>query len=1360
MATVLHSSPYIHNHHRRKNQRRMKKRRLSIQAIFAAKDEPQPQGHRNYKTLPRSFAAYAHEYAHYDDATTIPTPDSSDSSFLLDDDPFADLSGGPKLDAPSPMSKRPTFRPRPSLPSLDTLAKMNVVVPPKVRRGHVGAGLPAEPWDLEHSVPNSATSATFLDLSDEDEEAPRLVHSPTALKADPLPLPPPPVPSKSPVPPPTTEEQPPAQDDDDDASDDALAYVAFAALGGLADADDEHGAALTRSLSVELGRTSSDSGDAPPELSFSSSTDAGEPESELSYTHSRGSSSASSSTSGSASASASVPTSPKTRDAQRRRRFRKSSLVGDVLRFAPASPPGAPGASAGADEVREAEGMDIDLNTGGDLDLDLDDMDMDMDMDMEFGGREVEEEEVGVGGEEEEEAEEDDADADALTPAELDAALNRLSTANDLGHEPLDGVGVGVAFPSAYPLREWNGALELDLGREVEMETEGPRYAASHAIMRSPERYSDASPPFSTPYDTPFSTPYDSASASSPESTSSAPGGFDFGWLPGERGSASTSGSEFEYDGSGSSGREFEYDDEVEEDGDAPMHIHVHANAHAPPPSASAMYSDDELSRSFTFPARPEFGYDGYGGGGGGLEYADAEDDAHAHAPPPTPAPVSAPASAMYSDDELSRSFTFPTRAAHAHAHLAAPDKDKDKDSEDPEPGTSAGTIRASARVGRPMSMVRDRRFWAAGEGGEGEGEVDGSGWEEGRRGEAGGSRGGGAFAGGGGGGGGAGRARSAGRGGDDGYPSSGGWAGGGGDDDDEDERRRKSSFSTPSSSSSSDSEEEEEDEEDDYGEPSASVVPKPAAAAADTGNDANSEDDDIPLAQRIPSALVAQRTIRRKVREEREERRRERGARRALRGGEGARSRQTTLRPAGAGDAAQSPLAVASSSREAARQAEASLQRARTRTQTLPGNGPGAPNAAVDDLTKKLQSMQSSQAERQRALTINTAAAAPASVGRERILSPSPARVSESVSPPARGVRAVRSFHRPATAGAAPPLEVPLPADAEARVRRSTTTRRAVDDSRLHRGDAHQGAKARALTMPAPRADAPPASPLLPQQPAPNKLTKAPPPAQEVRAGRASGEMVRVGRVSGEMVRSPEGGLATPPQAHRHAASRSQGTLTRVFIGDMQRFNMVDIGPATSAKHVLAMVEEQGSLKGWVGTGGWMVWEIAQDFGMERPIRSFELLADVQASWNKDKMVNTFVIKLTPLAPILSRSNIPTSSPTFSGYVDWEIKRGKWTKRYLRLREHSLWLCKRENGKDEVFLCSLSNFDAYNVTRLHKAPKPFVFAVKSTDNLSFFENTADYLHIFACNPRDGDKWVEKILHARSYVLHQERNVF
>jgi hypothetical protein len=41
----------------------------------------------------------------------------------------------------------------------------------------------------------------------------------------------------------------------------------------------------------------------------------------------------------------------------------------------------------------------------------------------------------------------------------------------------------------------------------------------------------------------------------------------------------------------------------------------------------------------------------------------------------------------------------------------------------------------------------------------------------------------------------------------------------------------------------------------------------------------------------------------------------------------------------------------------------------------------------------------------------------------------------------------------------------------------------------------------------------------------------------------------------------------------------------------------------------------------------------------VERPIRHYERLGDVQASWNKDKLVNMFVVKLTPLAPLLARS-------------------------------------------------------------------------------------------------------------------------
>jgi len=210
-----------------------------------------------------------------------------------------------------------------------------------------------------------------------------------------------------------------------------------------------------------------------------------------------------------------------------------------------------------------------------------------------------------------------------------------------------------------------------------------------------------------------------------------------------------------------------------------------------------------------------------------------------------------------------------------------------------------------------------------------------------------------------------------------------------------------------------------------------------------------------------------------------------------------------------------------------------------------------------------------------------------------------------------------------------------------------------------------------------------------------------------------------------------------------------------RIFVGDLQRFNMVEVGGSTSAQDVVGVLERQGELDG----NGWMLFELAQDFGMERPIRSFELLSDVTNSWDTEKTVNLLVLKRTRLAPLLALSAMPTSSPTYRGYIECEVKRGKWSKRWMELREHSLWLSKRDSMKDETFLCKLSNFDVYSVTRVQKSPKPFVFAVKSTDNLAFFENTADYLHTFSCKEKEGLEWMSNILLARSYILHKERHV-
>ena len=161
---------------------------------------------------------------------------------------------------------------------------------------------------------------------------------------------------------------------------------------------------------------------------------------------------------------------------------------------------------------------------------------------------------------------------------------------------------------------------------------------------------------------------------------------------------------------------------------------------------------------------------------------------------------------------------------------------------------------------------------------------------------------------------------------------------------------------------------------------------------------------------------------------------------------------------------------------------------------------------------------------------------------------------------------------------------------------------------------------------------------------------------------------------------------------------------------------------------------------------------------------------------------MSAFLVKKSTLATILSvriffrgacthtdtfyKQAVPTSSPKCGSFVRWESKKGKWSKRWLELKEHGLWLSKSEvgalqmlphyftkercvQGKAEEFLCSLSGFDAYFVTRIHKAPKPFVFAVKSTEPISLFENTADYVHVFACSEENGRKWIEAILLAR-----------
>ncbi|THH31244.1 hypothetical protein EUX98_g2953 [Antrodiella citrinella] len=515
----------------------------------------------------------------------------------------------------------------------------------------------------------------------------------------------------------------------------------------------------------------------------------------------------------------------------------------------------------------------------------------------------------------------------------------------------------------------------------------------------------------------------------------------------------------------------------------------------------------------------------------------------------------------------------------------------------------------------------------------------------------------------------------SGGGGGDYSYGSSGGGHGGGRDGDDRRNRRPpvRTSFNAERDS------EETSDSEDDYGfeEPSAKtrVAPPPRSAACEEQR--SETDDDVPLARQIPTALKAQKTIRRQVRDENDMRRKKRAESKA--------SSSVTVIPQvqpqpqaqqprsrGYGSFNQESSALADA-REALRATPSpNKPTTRTRTKTLPSNSVNPFSAT--DLRAKL-------------MGISGFGSGKHSQQPSQELAPHPPMQFRAPPEPtanegSRTLRPQRSFHRSRATESEhdPTAPPPVPLDANVKLGRSTTSN----------------------------------GPHVPVSPTQHRR-----------------------RVPAHILAPPSPSPASPLRGSRDYVPVSATTAAAAAETDV----------ATARVHMR------------VAKAGWMVWEICHDFGMERPVRSFELLTSVSGSWVADKTTNTFMAKMTTLAPLLSRIAVPTSSPKFSGYVQHEYKRGKWQKRWLELREHSLWLSKKESGKDQVCLCSLHNFDAYTVTRVQKAPKGYVFAIKSTDNLSFFEDTSDYMHLFSCGEKEGANWLEKILLARSYVLYQDRNV-
>ena len=429
------------------------------------------------------------------------------------------------------------------------------------------------------------------------------------------------------------------------------------------------------------------------------------------------------------------------------------------------------------------------------------------------------------------------------------------------------------------------------------------------------------------------------------------------------------------------------------------------------------------------------------------------------------------------------------------------------------------------------------------------------------------------------------------------------GGAGGNDDDDSDDDRKRRPSR-LPASSSAMFSDSEEESESDYGSDDGNGVQGSPTANKRRQRHDTtrpgmpptssppkdDTTDDDVPLAQQIPGALKAQRTIRRQVRDELDQKRAERRA----------RAQQALLKQQQHDE--QRPTIPS-------QQSSPSRPIGRPRTRTLPStmNSP----FSAGDLTSKLLNLQTSSPGgtppsvppmpssasplpgRSKRPSFDGNEGHPSSLPRGRTITGDLGSFAPSAQRPqpaqegSRTLRPTRSFHRrPRTADpeTTPPLPAQTPPSASLS-RSGTSLSRSGTTSR----------RRPPVEEPLPP---PPYSANTPTLDRGKSTRSAPSRRPSYERPENSGFVVT------SRSRSAVGHAAAPPPASpsvfaqpAKATTGAQMWQQRVFIGNMQRFVLVEIGSVTTAGDVLSIVDGQGALE--QGRDGWMLWEVSQDFGM-----------------------------------------------------------------------------------------------------------------------------------------------------------------
>lgn len=173
---------------------------------------------------------------------------------------------------------------------------------------------------------------------------------------------------------------------------------------------------------------------------------------------------------------------------------------------------------------------------------------------------------------------------------------------------------------------------------------------------------------------------------------------------------------------------------------------------------------------------------------------------------------------------------------------------------------------------------------------------------------------------------------------------------------------------------------------------------------------------------------------------------------------------------------------------------------------------------------------------------------------------------------------------------------------------------------------------------------------------------------------------------------------------------------------------------------------------------------ESFKGLGLERPVRKYERIRDIMNSWEDDTKNKLILISSLSGGEGLNSADAPVEPPPEAyTWLSYMVKPGKWSKRWIMMRDGAILGAKKDTKKDKDFqhICHLSDFDIYDPTpttasNVLKCPKRHCFAIKSQQKASLFQNTSDWVHYFATNDKNiYTTWLNLLRSWRAYYLVQ-----